>query len=248
MKKILFLYVGLLLLPQVAVAQTFYSTVNQSLNQPSSANTAAQQTTFTNGTINYVPLEPLTDWDGQPGAYNNFSYYLNTIFKLLLTLGTMFAVVMLVYGGVMYMMSGAASGITVAKKRITSAFYGLALLAGAWLILYTINPQLLQFNLNPSNATVNGYALQNTASQSPIQNTSLTPQEKLDLLDSAPKTKENCQLVQQALQARTGSITQLGYDLAKSIKDIWNGSGPLTDKSIEATYEYAKECGEKGLI
>ena len=48
------------------------------------------------GQLTYTPLEPFSAFDAQAGAYGNFAYYLNTIFKLLITLGSLFAVVMLV--------------------------------------------------------------------------------------------------------------------------------------------------------
>src|SRR6185437_1918560 len=41
-------------------------------------------------------------------------------------------------------------------RRGRAALWGMALLAGAWLILYTINPQLLKFNLNPCPAGSSG--------------------------------------------------------------------------------------------
>ena len=55
---------------------------------------------------------------------------------------------MLVVAGIGYMVSEAAVDIQKAKDRAVAALWGLLLLTGCWLILYTINPDLLKFNLN----------------------------------------------------------------------------------------------------
>ena len=102
----------------------------------------------TAGQLSYTPLEPLSVWDAKAGAYNSFAYYINTVFKHLITLGSLFAVVMLVVAGIGYMVSEAAIDIQKAKDRAVAALWGLLLLTGCWLILYTINPDLLKFNLN----------------------------------------------------------------------------------------------------
>ena len=105
------------------------------------------------GQLTYTPLEPFSAFDAQAGAYGNFAYYLNTIFKLLITLGSLFAVVMLVIAGIGYMVSEAAVDIEKAKQRARAALWGLLLLTGCWLILYTINPNLLNFNLTIPGST-----------------------------------------------------------------------------------------------
>ena len=102
----------------------------------------------TAGQLTYTPLEPFSAWDAKAGAYDDFAKYINTIFKLLITLGALFAVVMLVVAGIGYMVSEAAIDIQKAKDRAVAALWGLLLLTGCWLILYTINPNLLKFNLN----------------------------------------------------------------------------------------------------
>lgn len=54
----------------------------------------------------------------------------------------------IVYGGVRYMMSaGNPSARTDAKEWIEAALLGILLLAGAYLILYIVNPNLVSLNL-----------------------------------------------------------------------------------------------------
>lgn len=132
-------------------------------------NSSAPGTTFQNGRINYVPLEPLTPeqaFSARGGTPLTLGDYLNTVFRLLITLGAMFAVLMLVLGGVVYMTSSVVGKLDEAKRRMRAALWGLGLLVAAWLILYTINPQLLVFTLGsvqptptqstPTNSTTGG--------------------------------------------------------------------------------------------
>jgi hypothetical protein len=71
------------------------------------------------------------------------------MFKLFFTIGALFSVGMLTISGVRYMLSDVVTDKEKAKNRIKACLWGLLLLAAAWLILYTINPQLLQFTLIP---------------------------------------------------------------------------------------------------
>lgn len=96
--------------------------------------------------VEYTPLEPISAF-GNPTDMN-FAGLLNGLFRLLFTAGALFAVVMLVWGGITYMVSGAVGEVGEAKKRMQAAIFGLLLLAGAYLILYTINPQLLRFEIS----------------------------------------------------------------------------------------------------
>jgi hypothetical protein len=59
------------------------------------------------------------------------------------------ATIMIVYGGIKYLTSaGNESALGDAKVIITSAIWGILLLAGAYLVLNTINPQLVELR-NP---------------------------------------------------------------------------------------------------
>jgi hypothetical protein len=65
-----------------------------------------------------------------------------------IALGGLAAFISLVIGGFQYLTSmGEPARIREAKDRIYSAFLGLILLLGSWLILNTINPQLTSFRL-----------------------------------------------------------------------------------------------------
>ena len=111
---------------------------------------------ISNQNMTYVPLEPL------PGGVNlyqtgsvNLGLLLNEILKILVIAGAFMAVGSMVFWGIMYMTSEVPGVKSNAKGRVTRVLWGMLLLLGAWLILYTINPQLLNFT-NDFNPTPGG--------------------------------------------------------------------------------------------
>jgi hypothetical protein len=70
------------------------------------------------------------------------------MFKLGIGIGAVFAVLMIVIGGLQYMTTDSLQGKDEGRKRIKNAIYGLVLVIGSYTILYTINPNLLTLNLN----------------------------------------------------------------------------------------------------
>ncbi len=93
----------------------------------------------------YQPLAPL------PGLLEivetkddcAFGKYLNIIIKLVLGMAAVLAMVMITWGGVEYITSELVSGKEAGKETIQHALLGLLIALGAWLILNTINPKLL---------------------------------------------------------------------------------------------------------
>lgn len=88
----------------------------------------------------YKLLAPIGDLKEAP---NNMGDYFNTIFLIAIGLCGALAVVMIVIGGVQYMGDESIFGKTEAKSRITSAILGLLIALGSWVLLNTINPDLL---------------------------------------------------------------------------------------------------------
>ena len=58
-------------------------------------------------------------------------------------IGAILAVIMIVFSGIQHMVSEAVDTKSDAKKRIQGAIYGLLLLLGSYLILKTINQNLV---------------------------------------------------------------------------------------------------------
>ncbi len=77
----------------------------------------------------------------------DFAGYLSGLFQLGIGIAVTLAVVMLVVNGIQYMFSD-IPGIKVdAKNKLGTIVWGLILAFSSWLILYTINPHLVKFDL-----------------------------------------------------------------------------------------------------
>ncbi len=74
--------------------------------------------------------------------------YLNVIIPLFIGICIILAVIMIVLGGLQYMTSELVSSKEAGKEKIRNAIFGLLLALGAWLILYTINPNILKTDLS----------------------------------------------------------------------------------------------------
>jgi hypothetical protein len=119
---------------------------------------------------NYTLLAPLPNLNSVPNSTDALKVYIPYIFNLLIGLSAVWAVLMIVIGGFQYMSTDAIQKKEDGKKRIQNAVYGLVLVIGAWLILWTINPNLLTLNLNidstniaaPAGGTLGASSLQDT--------------------------------------------------------------------------------------
>lgn len=69
--------------------------------------------------------------------------YINTIYNVGLAVGGILAIAMITAGGLMYSMSGAVDKRKEGKDMIVNSLYGLGILMGSYLILKTINPNLV---------------------------------------------------------------------------------------------------------
>ncbi len=80
----------------------------------------------------------------------DISLLVNGTYKLLLAVVSMYAVGSIVFYGITYMVSAGSSAVktTEALDGVRAAVYGLLLLLGAWIILNTINPELVSPRLN----------------------------------------------------------------------------------------------------
>src|SRR3990167_8707056 len=110
-------------------------------NQQSSADT---DTTYT-------PLAPLPGLPAVPYETDTecpFGNYLNIIIKLIIGIAAVLAMVMIVMGGIEYLTSDLVSSKEAGKDTIRNAILGLLIALGAYLILNTINPQLLSVCLD----------------------------------------------------------------------------------------------------
>ncbi len=76
-----------------------------------------------------------------------FASYAQNLITLIIGISAVLAVLMIMFGGFMYMTGEALHAKSEGKSYMMNAVYGLVLLLASYLILYTINPQLLNLNL-----------------------------------------------------------------------------------------------------
>ncbi len=110
----------------------------------------------------YCLLEPLPLGNGEFSGITNetdLGTYLGVIFKVILGIIGVLAVVMIIVGGVQYMTTDAIGGKESGKETIGNAIAGLVLALSSWLILNTINPDLVSFKLNIKEVGVQGVTL-----------------------------------------------------------------------------------------
>jgi hypothetical protein len=91
--------------------------------------------------------------------------YIARFYQFALALAGMLAFGMIIYGAIQYTVSaGNTARQKDARDRITQALWGVALLLGAWLILYTIDPKLVSLT-DPDIGIVEAPAMDWTAEE-----------------------------------------------------------------------------------
>ncbi|MEK7106877.1 MAG: hypothetical protein AAB899_01665 [Patescibacteria group bacterium] len=103
---------------------------------------------------------PLADVTGSPklrelySTDQNLVTYLNTLFKVAISVGAIIAVLRLLYAGYTYMASDVWTSKETAKGIFREVFLGLLLLLSIYIILYQINPNLLNLDVRLAPVTI----------------------------------------------------------------------------------------------
>lgn len=95
----------------------------------------------------YTPLEPGA-LPGVTESSTNLGAFLGTVFNFGIAAAVVLALIMIIWGGIEMMTSDSWMKHDSGKKKITDALMGLGLALVSWLLLYTINPNLVTFNGN----------------------------------------------------------------------------------------------------
>ena len=126
----------------------------------------------------YILLEQLPTMGEtfNPEQTGAFGVYLNAIIKTVIGISAVLAVVMIVMGGIEYMGSELISSKESGKEKIQNALLGLLIAMGAWALLFTINPDLINSDVTiPKAAVVVDLGGENTTVPfEPINKTTLT--------------------------------------------------------------------------
>jgi len=122
----------------------------------------------------YQLLAPITTakGDGTGDTFpvsddNALGQYINLMIKIVIGLCGVMAVMMFVIGGIEYMTSELVHSKESAKSRMTGAVVGLIIALGAYALLNTINPKLLDTNVALRKATV-AVAINDSLPQIPV--------------------------------------------------------------------------------
>jgi hypothetical protein len=104
------------------------------------------------GTVVPVTFQPLESSSQSPMLSGFFGSsdlpgLFNALFTTALSVGAILAVLRLAYAGWLYMSSDAFGKKSDAKEVIRDAILGLLLLMGIYIILYQINPNILNLNI-----------------------------------------------------------------------------------------------------
>jgi heme/copper-type cytochrome/quinol oxidase subunit 4 len=101
--------------------------------------------------VKYILIEPIT---GKPGADqfvlispDGLSNYLNSTYSFVLILIAITAVFYLIYGGMVYLTTDIANKQKQGKEIIVRVITGLVFVFSVWVILNSINPNILKNNL-----------------------------------------------------------------------------------------------------
>ncbi len=95
----------------------------------------------------YIPLTDIPGISDYTKTSKNPGGILQGLFNVAIGIGGILAVIMIIFAGFRYMYEESIFGKSKAKSQITNALFGLLLILGSYLILRTINKDLLRINL-----------------------------------------------------------------------------------------------------
>ncbi len=127
-----------------AQARTATSTGNQALFDAAAKTSPGYPTPSLSVAIPGVDFAKPLVIDGQ--VYSNFiGTYVSGIYNFLILFAITIAIVMMMVGGIQYVLGASSGDVKGGKKRIKDAVEGFVLLMFVYIILLTVNPQLTIF-------------------------------------------------------------------------------------------------------
>ena len=99
--------------------------------------------------VSFTDVDKLTQTEDDGSTYIYFPYlseYISAVYRYLILAVGVVAMVVIIYAGFIWITSGGSpERITQAKSKITHSIIGLLLAVGSYTLLYTINPELVEF-------------------------------------------------------------------------------------------------------
>lgn len=96
-----------------------------------------------------INIDEMVTMDNEGTAWLNIPFmgeYLSAVYKYAVVVMGLIAVIGLMHGGILWIMSGGSSERKQgAQKRIMGSVIGIVIVSTSYILLYTINPELVQF-------------------------------------------------------------------------------------------------------
>lgn len=102
---------------------------------------------YPNDTETYELQVSIPSADGPVTSVYNYGEYVGVVYKYLVGFAVTIAIVFLMIGGIRYVIGASTGEIGKAKDMIVKAITGLVLLMFAYVILYTVNPELVKLQV-----------------------------------------------------------------------------------------------------
>lgn len=97
--------------------------------------------------VSLTEVPRLTNEGGDGDARAMFAGYLQTMYIWGVSIAVALSIIMIIFGGIQYMTTDSISNKTDGKEKIKGAVVGLILALSSYLILNTINPQLVSLDV-----------------------------------------------------------------------------------------------------
>ncbi len=136
--------------------------------QTTSTGNPSSTTTSTSASFTYTPLEEIP---GQ-GTTSDLSSYIKGLYSFSIFSVGIAALLMVIIGGFIYVTAaGNTSNVDKGKEYIKDAFFGILIAFGSYLILYVINPDLVNVDLSSLSklAMVGGSGSSYTEQSTPVK-------------------------------------------------------------------------------
>lgn len=141
----------------------------------------------------------------------NLGNYVNNLIKVIIGLASAMAVFMIVFGGIEWMMSDSFVSKGQGKKKILDAIKGLVLALGSYLILITINPNLVIIDFRLEKQTVKLQEVADDGSVLTINYSNKSgecPVDCVNLLPEVPIKNSSGKQVEKEVKNRLAKLTQ----------------------------------------
>lgn len=184
------------------------------------------------------PYTPLTTIPGlyEEGKATNPVAIVKGIYGLAIGIGSVIATVMIIYAGFEYMYVEAIGQKSAAKERITNAFLGLLVILGSYILLRTINPALVDFNITLEQGT--GRVANLIAVQKEFEDAQARIREaQKNVLALNVEVSDLDQKIASSTSATTTAALELERD-SKAAKASYMKAIALTDHAIKAVESY----------